>query len=132
MATLHQKLSVVIVLGALLGTLWAGYVAYKGTSINRLRTASAVAAVVLLAQGLFGAVLGITGGRPAEPAHFVVGPLAVLALPVALLLARGRSGRGAPAVLLLGWLITLGLGLRSVCTGGRTACAQAERQGSAY
>ncbi|MBV8086039.1 MAG: hypothetical protein JO247_14620, partial [Chloroflexi bacterium] len=75
MATLHQKLAVVVVLGALLGTLWAGYRAYAGSITPRLTALSWLMAGVTLLDGIIGAVLGLTGSRPDSGAHFIIGPL---------------------------------------------------------
>lgn len=118
MATLHQKLAVVIVLGSLLGTIWAAYATYKAHELGRLVVASWVGVAALLAQAVMGTVLGFTGTRPADGSHFIFGPLTLLALPVTLWMARDRQGRVAPALLLTGWVVTLVLSLRATGTGG--------------
>ena len=121
MATLHQKLTVAIVLAALGGSIWAGYAAYKSRPSPRLRAAGWAMVAALLLQGVSGAVLAAAGNRPAEPLHFIVGPLTLLALPAALLAGRGRSGRADGLIALAGWLVTFGLALRSAGSGGLTA-----------
>lgn len=121
MATLHQKLTVVIVLAALGGSIWSGYVAYKGHLAPRLRTAGWVMVVALVLQGASGMVLGLSGNRPVDASHFVFGPLTLLVLPIALLAGRGRSQRAESLIAFAGWLVTFGLSLRAAGTGGLTA-----------
>ena len=121
MATLHQKLAVVIVLASLGGAIWSGYAAYKAVDSPRLPTAGWVTAAAIALQAIAGSVLALGGNRPAEPWHFVFGPLTLLALPVAILAGRGRSSRTASLIVFAGWLVTFGLSLRAVGTGGLTA-----------
>ena len=121
MATLHQKLAVVIVLAALGGAIWSGYSAYKGLYSPRLRAAGWVAAAAVALQAVAGSILALGGNRPAEPWHFVFGPVTLLALPVAMLAGRGRSPRTESLLVFAGWLVTFGLSLRAVGTGGFAA-----------
>jgi hypothetical protein len=118
MATLHQKLAVVIVLAALGGAIWSGYAAYKVEHGPRLRAAGWVAAAAIALQAIAGSILALGGTRPAEPWHFVFGPLTLLALPVAMLAGRGRSPRTESLIVFAGWLVTFGLSLRAVGSGG--------------
>jgi len=118
MATAHQKLAVAIVLLALGGTLWAGYVAYKARSAARLQTATRLMIAVLGVQAVFGIVIALLGSRPQDPLHFVFGPATIVALPAATGLGRGRPERTAAAILAAGWVVTLALSLRAVGTAG--------------
>ena len=118
MATAHQKLAVAIVLLALGGTLWSVYVAYKDMSSERILTASRLMVAVLGAQASFGIVLSVQGSRPQDSLHFVFGPAAILALPVAIGLGHGRRPRTAAGIVAAGWLVTLALRLRAAGTGG--------------
>jgi hypothetical protein len=121
MAWVHQRLSVVVVLLVLLGTMWAGYSAYRGRAAGRMLWYAGLAITALVLQGVLGAALALTGSRPADGTHFVFGPLALLSLPVALLLRRGRTQRAGALVLFAGYLVTLALSLRALGTGGLTA-----------
>lgn len=116
MATAHQKLAVAIVLLALGGTVWSGYVAYKAGAGARLRTATRLMIAVLGAQAVFGIVIALLGSRPQDPLHFVFGPAAILALPAATRLGRGRQERTVAFIRAAGWLLTLALSLRAVGT----------------
>jgi hypothetical protein len=120
-ATLHQKLAVVIVLAALGGAIWSGYSAYKALYSPRLRAAGWVAAAAVALQAVAGSILALGGNRPAEPWHFVFGPVTLLALPAAMLAGRGRSPRTESLIVVAGWLVTFGLSLRAVGTGGFAA-----------
>lgn len=121
MSTVHQKLSVVIVLLALGGTLWAGYSAYHARVGGRLLGLGRLTAVLIAVQAVFGVILAASGSRPPDPLHFVFGPALLFALPVAEVLSRGRVPRSGALVLLFGWVIALVLGLRAVGTGGGLA-----------
>ena len=117
MATLHQKLTVVIVLAALGGAIWSGYAAYKARVAGRLRAAGWVMTGALVLQAATGVALALGGNRPAEQLHFIVGPLTLLGLPIALLAGRGRSPRTEGLIAFGGWLLTFGLSLRAAGTG---------------
>jgi heme A synthase len=117
-ATAHQKLAVAIVFLALGGTLWSGYLAYKGQMSDRLRLLGGATVAVIGVQAILGAVLAVLGSRPFEALHFVYGPATLLALPIATWLARNRENRAEATVLCAGWLIVLALSLRAVGTGG--------------
>jgi heme A synthase len=118
MVLIHQKLAVVIVLAALLGTLWALYRLYTGDVSRRLIAAGWVLVALLAAQGIFGALLAFSGDRPASGLHYLVGPLTLLPLPIALLAAGRFQQRRAALLLALGWLLTVGLALRATGSGG--------------
>src|SRR5579884_2826551 len=121
MATLHQKLAVVIVLASLGGTLWAGYLAYRGRDSTRLRAAGWLVVAVMALQGAAGVLLTTDGDQPSQQWHYLFGPLAFLALPVALLSPRPSGARTAAAIVFAGWLLTFALSLRAVGTGGLAA-----------
>lgn len=105
-------------LAALAGAIWSGYWAYTGRTGTRLRDAAWLVTTAIGLEALSGAISGFGGLRPAEPLHFVVGPLTLLALPAAVLLSRGRSERTASYVLFAGWLVTFVLSLRATGSGG--------------
>jgi heme A synthase len=117
LSTLHRLLSVVLVFAALGGALLAISRLRSGSPGDRLQRWSRVAAVLVVVDAALGGLLALSGSRPHESLHLIVGPGTVLALPLALVLAW-RSGRRAQTWwLLLGWLALLGLCLRAVGTG---------------
>lgn len=114
-----------VVLLALVGTIWAGYVASRLRGRGRLGTFASLATTAIALQAVFGIVLAIVGARPQDGLHFVFGPLTLLALPGARWLAAGRgtgarltSPRAQAVAVTTGWALTLALGLRAVGTGG--------------
>ena len=118
--TAHRELAVAIVLLSLVGALWGGYVAYRSRPGGRLSLFGSLITVVLVLQGVFGIVLAAAGARPQDGLHFLFGPLTLLALPGARWIAAGQRGsqRSRSVAIALGWVVTLGLSLRAVGTGG--------------
>jgi heme A synthase len=118
--TAHRELAVAIVLTALVGAIWAGYVASRLHGGSRLRLLGTVTTAAIVVQALFGIVLAALGSRPQDGLHFVFGPLTLLALPGARWMATGQrtSSRSRGVTITIGWAVTLGLALRAVGTGG--------------
>ena len=115
--SVHQRygyaLVAVLVIGALL-SLWAV------RDERRLPTVRAYlwlsfAAVSL--QAVFGIALVIAGRRPPDGLHFLYGPLTWVALPFALLLARGPSARREAWILAAGFTVAFLLAVRAIMTG---------------
>ena len=72
--------------------------------------------------GLIGAILLATGSRPADPLHYLYGPAALIALPVAIWIGA-RATRAGPSRVrrdtwtAVGGLALLGIVLRLFATG---------------
>ena len=95
-----------------------------GRRDHRSAVDRAVLAVLgsVLAAGLIGAVLLITGSRPADPLHFLYGPAALIALPVAIGVGARRTPPGSSRVRRDVWtagggVVLLGIVLRLFATG---------------
>lgn len=118
--TAHRELAVAIVLVALLGTIWASYVASRTRGGGRLGLYGSATTALLVVQAIFGIVLAATGARPQDGTHFLFGPLTLLSLPVARGVAHMPrwTPRTQAIVAAAGWVVTLGLSLRAVGTGG--------------
>ena len=120
MLALHRALALLIVLGALAGTIWAvhGWLG-RGALSPRLLTATGVMAAAVAVQAVFGIVLAVSGDRPVDgTTHFIVGPVTLLLLPAARWLAGRQTPRGEAAVLAVAWFGLLLLSLRAVGSGG--------------
>lgn len=117
LGSLHRLLSLGLVLAALGGTMLAIVRLRAGEAGGRLRRWTGVVAVLVAADGVAGMLLALGGRRPADPLHLVVGPAALLALPLALVAGRRAGGRAQAWWLFLGWIVLLGLSLRAVGTG---------------
>ena len=75
-----------------------------------------------LAAALIGTVLLVTGSRPADPLHYVYGPAALIALPVAIWVGARATPAGSSRVRRDVWtagggLVLLGIVLRLFATG---------------
>ena len=118
--TAHRELAVAIVLLSLAGAIWGGYVAYRSRAGGRLPLLGSLMTLLLLFQAVFGIVLAVAGARPQDGLHFLFGPLTLMALPGARWIAAGQraSQRSRAVTVALGWVVTLGLSLRAVGTGG--------------
>ena len=118
--TAHREFAVAIVLFALAGAIWAVYVAFRMRAGRRLPLFASLTTLALVLQAVFGIVLAAAGARPQDGLHFAFGPLTLLALPGARGIAAGQraSQRAAAVTVALGWVVTLGLSLRAVGTGG--------------
>lgn len=118
--TAHRELAVAIVLLSLAGSVWGAYVAYRSRAGRRLALFGSLITIGLVLQAVFGIALAAAGARPQDGLHFVFGPLTLLALPGARLIAAGQhTSQGFRAVAIaLGWVVTLALSLRAVGTGG--------------
>jgi hypothetical protein len=127
--TLHVILAVVATAACLAVVATAIWSAVDGRrSGGRRDHRSAVDRAVLvvlggvLAAGLAGAVLLLTGSRPADPLHFVYGPAALFALPVAIWVGARGTRAGSSRVRRDAWtagggLVLLGIVLRLFATG---------------
>lgn len=118
--TAHRELAFAIVLVTLLGSIWSGYVASRLRGRGRLGLYGSATTALLVLQAAAGIVLAALGARPQDGLHFLFGPLTLLSLPVARGLARAPSWtpRARAIAVAAGWVVTLGLGLRAVGTGG--------------
>jgi hypothetical protein len=127
--TLHVILAVVATAASLAVIATAIWSAVDGRrSGGRRDHRSAVDRAVLvvlggvLSAGLVGAVLLVTGSRPADPLHFVYGPAALLALPIAIWVGARGTRAGSSRVRRDAWtagggLVLLGIVLRLFATG---------------
>ena len=120
MITVHRTLAFVIVLLALVGTLWAAYGwLMRGRIASPLLTLTIGMSGVVGLQALFGIILAIQGYRPEDGSwHFVVGPLTLFALPVGRRFAGDGETRRGAAILTVAWLVLLALAIRAAGSGG--------------
>jgi hypothetical protein len=70
------------------------------------------AGLALAASALAGVVVALTEQLPRDPLHIVYGVLAVVGLPGAALIARGRAGPAQAAVLAVAGIVVVILVLR--------------------
>jgi hypothetical protein len=101
--------------------LWSSSRASRRVAGGRLLSLAWLTVALIAIQVAAGAALAFTGRRPADATHFVFGPATLLALPLAMLLRRGRDARADSLIVLAGWLVTFALSLRDLGTGGLNA-----------
>jgi hypothetical protein len=127
--TLHVILAVVATAASLVviaSAIWSAVAGWRsgGRRDHRSAVDRAVLAVLgsALAAGLVGALLLGMGSRPADPLHFVYGPAALIALPVAIGVGARGTRAGSSRVrrdvwTAAGGLVLLGIVLRLFATG---------------
>ena len=129
MVTLHVILAVVVMAASLVviaTAIWSAVAGRRSGGRRDHRSAVDRSILVVLcgvfAAGLIGAVLLVTGSRPADPLHYLYGPASLVALPVAIWVGaraiRPDSSRvRRDAWTAVGGLALLGIVLRLFATG---------------
>jgi hypothetical protein len=127
--TLHLILAVLATAASLVviaSAIWSAVDGRRsgGRRDHRSAVDRAVLAVLggALAAVLIGAVLLLTGSRPADPLHFVYGPAALIVLPVAIWIGARGTRAGSSRVRRDVWtagggVALLGILLRLFATG---------------
>ena len=127
--TLHVILAVAAAAASLVvvaAAIWSALAGRRsgGRQDHRWAVDRAVLAVLggVFAAGLVGAVLLVTGSRPADPLHYLYGPAALIALPVAIWIGARATPAGSSRVrrdvwTAAGGLVLLGIVLRLFATG---------------
>ena len=129
MVTLHVILAVVTAAASLVviaAALWSALAGGRSGAHRDHRWAvdRAILAVLasVFAAGLIGTILLATGSRPADPLHYLYGPAALIALPVAIWIGARATRTGPSRVRRDAWtavggLALLGIVLRLFATG---------------
>ncbi len=117
MTTLHlaRGVLVAVAVGATFVTVAVGFVAgYRPRLVDRLilLDLGAVAGAVVV-----GALLLVTGERPADPLHFLYAVVALLAFPVARYFGRSGTSRRRTTIMAIGCLVAAGVVARLFMTG---------------
>jgi hypothetical protein len=127
--TLHIILAAVATAASLVvigSAIWSAVVGQRsgGRRDHRSTVDRAVLLVLgsVLSTDLVGAIMLLSGSRPADPLHFVYGPAALIALPVAIALGARGIRAGSSRVRRDVWtagggIVLLGILLRLFATG---------------
>jgi heme A synthase len=127
--TLHVTLAVVAAIASLVviaAAIWSAIAGRRSDGHRDHRSAvdRAVLFVLgsVLAAGLIGAVMVAAGSRPGDPLHFLYGPAALIALPVAISVGARKTRTGSSRFRRDVWtagggLVLLGIALRLFATG---------------
>lgn len=118
MADVHRIVGLGGIAVAAIAVAWSVLIVVARRAADRayLAALGVLVAVVLLAA-IVGGLLLVTGSAPADPLHLLYGAIAVLAIPVGIGLAAGRTARRQSVVLFLAVLVELGVAVRLLQTG---------------
>ncbi len=118
-AELHARLQLTISGLLVLLALWGLLCVVRGAVGRWYGAALRAAALLIVAQGLLGAMLlARAGWPPAMALHAIYGIVAMIGLPTALAYCRGRSGRREALALAAACLFLLGVVIRAYATAG--------------
>lgn len=114
---IHARLSNTIVLFTLIVGLWAlfNFARREGLSPGYWGTL-VIGELLLVAQGIIGAVMYLQGGRPMRTIHFLYGILVLLVWPGVFAYTEGQKSRREALIYGLASLFLFGLALRAIGT----------------
>lgn len=116
---IHGALGNSALLFMLICSVWGLFTALRGRGLSgSYWGALVIGEVLLVVQGLMGAILWLQGRRPPGSIHLLYGILCVIALPAAFTYLRVREGRREALLYGLVVLFTFGLVARAIATGG--------------
>lgn len=117
--SLHQGFFTVVVVYALIITLWGAlhYLRGSGPSGGYLGALVIMQGIATF-QGLVGLVVLATGHRPQDNLHYLYGLAVALTLPAAYSFSRGANDRNTSGIYALAGLLLVGLAIRASTTGG--------------
>lgn len=116
---IHGRLAQTAILYALAMGAWAAWNYFRGRGVGGgYWGALIIGEMVMLAQGVLGALMVIAGARPADIIHFLYGILVALAWPGVYVYTNARAGRSEAAIYALVSFFIFGLSIRALMTGG--------------
>jgi hypothetical protein len=115
---IHDRLATTVLLFMAAVGLWGLLSFLRGESLGgSLSGALVIGQVLIVAQGLFGAILYIDGFRPSTSVHLLYGVTAVVVLPFVWSYVKDRHPRQALLFYSLVALFIAGLAIRGMTTG---------------
>jgi hypothetical protein len=116
---IHSRLALTIILFALILGVWAAWNYFRRTGLtSSYWGALIIGEMLMLAQGLLGVLLVVSGEQPADWVHFLYGVLTALGLPAVYIYTGGRATRIEAGLYALVSFFIFGLALRAIMTGG--------------
>ncbi len=116
---IHSRLALTAILFAPAMGVWAAWSYFRGRGVNsNYWGALVIGEILVLAQGVIGVVLVLTGHTPTDVLHFLYGVLVALAWPGVYVYTNARTGRSEAALYALVSFFIFGLAVRAVMTGG--------------
>jgi len=115
---IHDRLATTVLLFMAALGIWGLVSFMRGESLGgSLSGALVIGQVLIVAQGLFGAMLYLDGARPATQIHLLYGITAALVLPFVWSYVKDRHPRQALLFYSLVALFIAGLAIRGMTTG---------------
>lgn len=120
MTDLHSRLALSAIFFAFAMGAWAAFLFFRGKSIaSSYWGALVIGELLMVAQGVIGIIMVLTGLRPADLLHFLYGVLVALAWPGTYVYTNARQGRTEAGIYALVSFFIFGLAIRALMTGGR-------------
>lgn len=114
---LHNSLALSMLYFMFICGVW-GVISALGQGLSpSLSGALVIGEVLIVVQGLLGAISYAAGSRPGQAVHVLYGLTAVITLPAIYSYARGRSAKQQALFLGIGALFIFGLAIRGMATG---------------
>jgi len=119
---IHSRLALTTLLFAFVLGAWAAWNYFRKQGVgSSYWGALIIGEILILGQGIIGAVMVITGLRPADVLHFLYGVLVALGWPAVYIYTNARATRTEAALYALVSFVIFGLAVRAVMTGGGLA-----------
>jgi hypothetical protein len=116
---IHGRLANTAMFYFLLLALWGLWRALRKQGIDSsFWGALAIGEILIILQGILGAILYFGGDRPARWVHILYGVVAVLVIPGLYAYTRGESERRVMLIYGITLLISVGVILRAISTAG--------------
>lgn len=118
MAFLHGRLALTAVLFAFALGAWAAFDFVRGRGISpSYWGAVVIGELLMLAQGVIGVLLVVSGQIPSDLLHFLYGVLVALSWPAVYVYTNARNERKEAGLYALAGFFIFGLALRAITTG---------------
>ena len=119
LTSLHSRIALSAIFFTFALGAWAAWNYFRGRDISpNFWGALIIGEILMIAQGLIGFVLLITGARPEDILHLLYGILVALTLPGVYIYTGGRTTRHEAGIYAIVAFFTFGLLIRAVMTGG--------------
>lgn len=117
LAFLHERLASTAILFFLAAGLWGLVTHFRRRSVGpEYWGILAIGELLILVQGVLGALLWLGGDRPGRAIHLLYGVVAVITLPAYYAFSRGQDDRRAALTYGLICLFLVAIGLRAAGT----------------
>ncbi len=118
MTDLHSRLALSAIFFALALGAWAAFLFFRGKGIDSSYWgALVIGEILMIAQGVIGVLMVISGRMPPDLIHFLYGVLVGLAWPGAYVYTNARQGRSEAGIYAIVSFFIFGLAIRALMTG---------------